>query len=120
MDNRKTLYISDLDDTLLNKSSVLSEYTKKALTKFISHGINFTVATGRTTDAVQKIMADVELNIPIASFNGVVLYDIKQKHFAKVYRFANESVIKIISTLKSHNVSWLMYELKNHELYGRW
>ena len=116
MDAGKTLYISDLDDTLLNKGSVVSEYSKNVLNKLISSGLNFTVATGRTTDAVQKIMADVELNIPIASFNGVVLYDVKQKRSAKVYRLSTEAVKRIVAILKYHGVSWLMYELKDHEL----
>ena len=112
----KTLYISDLDDTLLNKDSVLSEYTKNSLNKLISNGINFTVATGRTTDAVQKIMADVELRIPIASFNGVVIYDIKQKHCVKIYRIATGTVKQIVTILKSHVASWLVYTLEENEL----
>ena len=116
MDTGKTLYISDLDGTLLNKNSVLSEYTKNTLNKIISWEINFTVVTGRTTDAVQQIMSDVDLNIPIASFNGVVIYDTKQKRYEKVYRLAAEDIRKIIDVLKSHGASALVYELKGDAL----
>jgi len=80
MDKRKTLYISDLDDTLLDKSSELSTYTKKSLNKLISRGVDFTVATGRATDAAVKMMKDVELRIPIITFNGAVIYAITFKN----------------------------------------
>jgi Cof subfamily protein (haloacid dehalogenase superfamily) len=118
LNKNSTLYISDLDGTLLNESSVLSEYTKNTLNKLISRvrGIDFTVATGRTTDAAENMMADIKLNIPIVSFNGVAIYDTKQKHFVKVYQLAAETVKKIISILKYHGMSWLMYELKDNKL----
>lgn len=32
MAQSKTLYVSDLDGTLLNRNAILSEYTKKGLT----------------------------------------------------------------------------------------
>lgn len=116
MAEAKTLYVSDLDGTLLNQNAALSEYTKKALNKLISGGINFTVATGRTIDATKKIMADIELNIPIISFHGAIIYDVKQKSHIKVYWFASEAVKNIVTVLKSHNVSALMYEFKDDTL----
>lgn len=116
MTQSKTLYVSDLDGTLLNQNAVLSEYTKNELNKLISCGINFTVASGRTTDAIKEIMTDVELNIPIISFNGVIVYDIKQKSYIKVHWLSAETVKNIASILKSHNVSGFMYELKDDVL----
>jgi len=116
MSDGNTLYISDLDGTLLNKNSVLSGHTKNMLNNFISSGIHFTAATGRTTDAAQQILSGVDINIPIASFNGAALYDLRQKSYVKVFWLAPEATGKIISALNAHGVSWLMYELKDNEL----
>lgn len=116
MPEGKTLYVSDLDGTLLNQNATLSEYTKNTLNKLISCGINFTVATGRTIDATKKIMRDIDLNIPIISFNGVIIYNVKQKSHIKVYWLAAEAVKNIITVLKSHSFSALMYELKDDVL----
>ena len=116
MEEGKTLYISDLDGTLLNKDAALSEYTKSTLNKIISRGIHFTVASGRTTDGVEQIMSGVELNVPIASFNGVVLYDTRQKRHVKVCRLSIGAVKNIIDVLKSHGAPALMYELKDDAL----
>ncbi|MGE5604968.1 MAG: HAD family hydrolase [Bacteroidota bacterium] len=116
MAKSKTLYVSDLDGTLLNHNAILSEYTKSGLNKLISRGINFTVASGRTIDAAKEIMADIELNIPIISFNGAIIYDVKQKSPIKVYWLTAEAVKNIVAVLKSHNVSALIYEFKDDAL----
>ena len=55
----KILFISDLDGTLLDKNSMLSEYTKNALNELISQGVYFSVATRRTTDAAKFEACDV-------------------------------------------------------------
>ncbi|WP_455716366.1 HAD family hydrolase, partial [Anaerosporobacter sp.] len=116
MSECKTLYVSDLDGTLLNHDATLSDYTKNTLNKLISYGIDFTVATGRTTDATIKIMEDIHLNTPIISFHGAIIYDVNQNSYIKVYKLAAESVNHIITALKSHGVSALMYELKDDTL----
>lgn len=116
MAEAKTLYVSDLDGTLLNHNAVLSEYTKNRLNKLISSGINFTVVSGRTIDAAKQIMADIQLNIPIISFNGVIIYDVKQKSPIKVYWLTAETVKNIVAVLRSHGVSALMYEFKDDAL----
>lgn len=61
-------------------------------------------------------MADIELNIPIISFNGAIIYDLKQKSYVKVYWLTAEAVKNIVAVLKSHNVSALMYEFKDDAL----
>ena len=116
MKKGKTLFISDLDDTLLDKSSVLSSYTKQALNDLISRGIDFTVATGRSTDAVEKMMSDIVLNIPIVSFNGAAIYDIRHNNYVKVFWISPESIKNVVSILKAFGVSWLMYKLTSHAL----
>ena len=41
----KTLWISDLDGTLLNKEKKVSDYTKKILNEKIAEGLCFSIAT---------------------------------------------------------------------------
>lgn len=40
----KTLYISDLDGTLLNSGAEISEFTQDTLSKLLLQGLNFTIA----------------------------------------------------------------------------
>ena len=51
--NRKSLYVSDMDGTLLNSNSVLSQYTTDKLNELIANeGVLYTVATARTPATV--------------------------------------------------------------------
>jgi Cof subfamily protein (haloacid dehalogenase superfamily) len=112
--SRKILYVSDLDGTLLDRNAALSEYTKTALNRLISRGINFTVATGRTTDAAMNIMDDIGLNLPLISFNGVVVYDTAKKRCIRVALLDVRAVKNIIAVLKSYNVPALMYQFTDN------
>ena len=111
----KKLYISDLDGTLLNQSAELSEYTKNKLNKLIESGINFSIATARSTTSTCKIMEGVNLNIPIILMNGVSVYDFKQKKYIKTH-FIGDATAKVTGKLKELGVTGLMYELKDEKI----
>jgi len=51
----KTLYITDLDGTLLNKSVEITTYAKETINLITESGGYFTVATARTLDTVLHI-----------------------------------------------------------------
>ena len=111
----KKLYISDLDGTLLNQSAEISEYTKNALNNLIESGVNFSIATARSTASTCKIMEQVKLNIPIILMNGVSVYDFKQKRYIKTH-FIGDATAKIIAKLKELGVTGLMYELRDEKI----
>lgn len=116
MIEKKTLYISDLDGTLLNRSAELSEYSKNSLNRMLASGINFSIATARTIASAGKIMADVSLDIPMILMNGVLIYDLKRKQHIQINELGVQTVVELIGALKALNVTGLMYELKNDEL----
>ena len=112
---KKTLYISDLDGTLLNRSVELSAYTVKTLNAMIAEGLEFTVATARTNTTAGRILADLTLQIPIVLMNGVLIYDVNRKHYIKVNKLLPETVAVVTRTLKAFNVTGFMYELIDGE-----
>ena len=73
MSQRKfnTLYVSDLDGTLLNEKSRISALTARTLNRLIDNGICFTIATARTPATVVKLMNEVRLNLPVVLMTGV-------------------------------------------------
>lgn len=56
---KQTLYISDLDGTLLDPSSRVSDESAKILNTLIKKGAMFTVATARTPATVQPLLEKV-------------------------------------------------------------
>ncbi|MBD2844282.1 HAD family phosphatase [Paenibacillus sp. IB182496] len=60
----------DVDDTLLNDELAISEGTKKALAAAVAQGVTVTLATGRMFPSAKKIALQVELNVPIITYQG--------------------------------------------------
>ena len=81
----KTLYISDLDGTLLNNNAEITDNSKKLLNEFLSSGNYFSVATARTAATVVDMFKGTGLCTPIALMNGVCVYDThKSKNVIKI------------------------------------
>ncbi|MEG2677056.1 MAG: HAD hydrolase family protein, partial [Oscillospiraceae bacterium] len=71
----KTLYVSDLDGTLLTSEKKLTKATIELLNKSIAEGAQFAIATARMPYACDYRMKEINLNIPSILTNGVFLYD---------------------------------------------
>ena len=114
-DLKNTVFISDLDGTLLNKNAEISDYTKDALNDCISRGMRFTIATARTIESVKHIMKDVALELPMSLMNGVLLYDPKKREYAKIFPISREDFAFLTETIHERNVSAFAYTVENGE-----
>lgn len=108
----KTLYVSDLDGTLLNSKGKVSEQTASILNKEIKQGAYFTVATARTPATVVPLLEGVEINLPIIVMNGSFIYDIKQKKYIYTSTIPYDSVRRIINIVEEQEKQIFAYALK--------
>jgi len=60
----------DVDDTLLNDEIKVTDATKGALAAAMAQGVTVTLATGRMFASAQKIARQIELNVPIITYQG--------------------------------------------------
>ena len=67
----KTLYVSDLDGTLLNREPRLSAYTAETLNLLIEEGLPFTYATARSVHSARIVAAGLQTRLPVITYNGV-------------------------------------------------
>lgn len=75
----KTLYLSDLDGTLLRSDGALSPFTRQAISRLSRAGTLFSFATARTYATVIPMFRGVDLRCPLVLMNGVCIYDPAQK-----------------------------------------
>lgn len=68
-----TLYVSDLDGTLLKSDETISEYTEKVINQFIDNGGYFSYATARSIFTASKVAKGIHTNIPVIVYNGSFL-----------------------------------------------
>jgi len=111
----KTLYISDLDGTLLNRNAELSPNTKDALNQMIEDGLCFSVATARTAATAIKILDVVQWSVPLVLLNGVLIFDITNKRYIQILSLSTKTVAEVLSVFKRLNVTGLMYQFSNNE-----
>lgn len=70
-----TLYVSDLDGTLLRDDAVLSARSFAILSRLLRDGMPFTVASARSVVSMQQVLGDLPLALPVIEFNGAFLTD---------------------------------------------
>lgn len=109
----KTLYVSDLDGTLLNSKGKVSEHTAAILNKEIKQGAYFTVATARTPATVVPLLEGVKMSLPIIVMNGSFIYDIQQKKYIYTSTIPYDSVKRIINIVDKQEKQIFTYTLKN-------
>lgn len=80
MTKNRTLYVTDLDGTLMRNDKTLSEFTVTTLNRLIGQGMLITYATARSFQSAWEITKDVHFKIPVITRNGTVFADqIRQK-----------------------------------------
>ena len=73
---KKTLYVSDLDGTLLNSDSVISQASVDIINHLIEkRNVMFSIATARTPATVVPLMEDIRSNLPYVVMTGATLWD---------------------------------------------
>lgn len=94
--HRDILFISGLDDALLNSRDQLSDYSRIELNRMLEDGVNFTISTRRTPAALIEAMKDIHLNLPVIAMDGAVLYDVKEKVYLRSYVISNAGAKDIL------------------------
>jgi hypothetical protein len=99
------LFLSGLDDTLLNKKDNMSDYSKIELNRMIDDGAKFTISTYRTPASLIEPIRDIRIKLPVIAMDGAVLYDIRKKMYLKVYIISNEKSKQVIDLIHSQGLS---------------
>lgn len=112
----KTLYVSDLDGTLLDKDAQISEFTIQTINELQKKGLDFTVATARSAATVLKIIEDLNLKSPVILLNGVCIYDVIARKYVKIEKISRDAVYGILDVIKKYDLAGFIYEIDCEEL----
>jgi Predicted hydrolases of the HAD superfamily len=70
-----TLYVSDLDGTLLDNEGQLPNEAAEIINGLMDKGLQFTYATARSFSSAGKITSALKLKLPVITYSGVVVGD---------------------------------------------
>ncbi len=117
--NAATLYVSDLDGTLLNSDTRLSDTTVRLLNKAIAHGAMFTVATARTPATVTTLMSRVTMKLPMIVLAGAAMWHDSERAYSNVQTIDSATVNRLADVFERHGLHPLIYRRHGGMLHVR-
>jgi len=112
----KTLYISDLDGTLLNSAAELSANTVSTINRLVDEGMYFTFATARTLYSAASITERLKINVPCILNNGTAIYDPNGGTYVKKACIPINISKKIISAFRKNDVRCFLFKFAEGRL----
>ena len=112
----ETLYVSDLDGTLLNKKKEITPKTAEILNRCIREGMKFSVATARMPYGCDYRLQDLAMTTPGILTNGVFLYDFNQQRYLDVQAMEPEVVKNALKIFRRFGISCFLYLYKKEQL----
>lgn len=105
----KTLYVSDLDGTLLRGNQTLSEYTVNTLNDLVSKGMIFSYATARSYATSSIVTRGLDAKIPVIVYNGTFVLENGSKKQMLSHSFDFEEAKEIVRIMMAGGVCPIVY-----------
>lgn len=113
----KTLYITDLDGTLLSPDASLSDYARQQIKELVGKGISISAATARTAATVKHILAGTQINIPVVLMNGVCTYSLTDDRYISFSPVEPEAAAEVFDILAPYGLSDFLYTIDGGRLH---
>ena len=104
----KTLYLSDLDKTLLNSQQELSLYTINTIHELINQGIYFSFATARSLITTKQVTEGLNISLPVIVYNGTFVMDYLTGDIL-ISHYFNDDIKDVIRDLIHHHICPIVY-----------
>lgn len=98
------MIVSDLDDTLLNSASALTERTVNALQRAMDRGVYVVLASGRMPRAMLNYAEQISVNAPIIAYNGAVTLDLADGHALSRFSVPKDAAIAVCERAAMENL----------------
>ena len=109
----KTLYVSDLDGTLLRKNETLSTYTIKTINTLTASGMLFSYATARSLNTAKKVTEGLNTHFPLIIYNGAFVKDNITEEIL-IANYFEEDVYEVLKDLFAHEIYPIIYSYQNN------
>ncbi len=112
----KTLYVSDLDGTLLTSQVQVAPYTRSVLGEMYRQQIPFTIATARSNASVCQLLAGIPMALPVILLNGTFTYDLQRQRFCQVVPLGAELAQEVLARFARHGLPTFLFSYREQAL----
>lgn len=110
-----TLYVTDLDGTLLRSDTSLSDYTVNTINRLTASGVMFTYATARSFSSASPLVKRLDLSCPAVTFNGVFVIDPRNGERLIKNVYSEKSALVAADFFIGENIPPLVYSFIDGE-----
>lgn len=114
---KDTLFISDLDGTLLSPDSVITPKSVDLLNDAVGKGALFTAATARTPATLCTILRDVRLRLPVICMTGSSMWHPSTNVYTEVRYMAPHTAREVISVYREIGFPTFIYTLVDNMIH---
>ncbi len=107
----RTLFVSDLDGTLLGPDRKVSCESVRLLNESIADGALFSVATARTPATVGPLLKDVDCTLPLIVMTGAAIWDRKDNRYVHASFHSEATARRLVELYQKHNLCAFIYIL---------
>lgn len=105
----KTLYVTDLDGTLLNSNDRISQYSIQTINGLVAKGMQFTYATARSLVSASVVAKGLSTTIPVIAYNGAMIIHPDTGEVIASLSFTEEEAGYVSAILKKNGGNPLVY-----------
>ena len=105
----KTLYVTDLDGTLLNTHDRINPYSIEIINGLVEKGMLFTYATARSLVSASVAAEGLTTKIPVIAYNGAFIINPSTEEILTSTFFKKDETDRVAEVLQEHNISPLVY-----------
>lgn len=106
-----TLFVTDLDGTLLNDCSRVSPSSAALLNELSRRGAAITVATARTPATVSRLLDGIHLNPPLIVMTGAATWQPRGNVYTDLSPMLPATASHVLDVCRSHGVEPFVYSL---------
>lgn len=116
----KTLYLADMDGTLMTPEKTISPQTAGVLNALMEEGLLFTVATARSVGTLGRLLAPLRLTLPVSMMNGVLIGDPGAGSFVHVEEIPIPAALEIAGLMEEFSLGSYLFTLEDGVLYANY
>lgn len=100
----KTLYVTDLDGTLLNPQARVSEYSVEVINRLVEEGMHFTYATARSLVSSSVVTKGLTTKIPVIAYNGAFIFQPDTGDVLHSVKFSEAEIQRVQEILERNSI----------------
>ncbi len=117
---KHTLYVTDMDGTLLDGDSRVSPRSAEIISRLSQRGTLITVATARTPATVDVLLQHTGIKIPAIVMTGAALWDMQRHCYSHTNFIPAEEISRIVGCFNDTGIAPFVYTIppgKNLQVY---